>query len=127
MAPIWPDALPDGVCARLHRRVGNARSGLVLKLKHAFSMAADALHHQSVVPDLGDAALAYMAEDALARNQSVPRGAVRANAVAGWLTLSGVVRSQRQREEAAACVRNLPFLTGLALTSRCTRLAGRVG
>lgn len=60
-----------------------------------------------------DDELAYMAQVALTWNRDLPPGAVRASAVAGWLTLSGEVLWHCQRQDAAECVRHLPGVVGI--------------
>lgn len=70
-------------------------------------------HRRSVVPELSDVELAYMAQMALAWHRDLPPGAVRASAEAGWLTLSGEVLWHCQRQDAAECVRHLPGVAGV--------------
>ena len=66
------------------------------------------------LPVLCDAELSYLAQSALAWNQELlPRG-LRASATAGWLTLSGEVLWNYQRQDAAECVRYLPGLAGFS-------------
>ncbi len=64
-------------------------------------------------PELSDAELAYEAQVALTWNRDLPPGAVRASALAGWLTLSGEVLWHCQRQDAAECVRHLPGVVGV--------------
>jgi len=63
---------------------------------------------------LSDEELASMAQSALSWNLTLPFGAVKANASAGWLTLSGEVLWHYQRQDAEECVRHLPGLAGFS-------------
>ena len=61
-----------------------------------------------------DADLARSAESVLGWTTSVPAGAVQVLVEGGWLTLSGEVEWQYQRQDAADSVRYLPGVTGVS-------------
>lgn len=69
---------------------------------------------QPALPMLCDAELAYLAQSALTWNRELLPCGVRASATAGWLTLSGEVLWNYQRQDAAECVRYLPGLAGVS-------------
>jgi len=62
----------------------------------------------------GDAAIATAAIDRLARDGSVPRGAVSVKVEQGWITLTGQVDSVRQKEAAAHDVHGLFGVVGVS-------------
>lgn len=68
---------------------------------------------QPTLPALSDAELAYMAQSALAWNRELFPAGVRVSAAAGWLTLSGEVLWNYQRQDAVECVRHLPGVVGV--------------
>ena len=68
----------------------------------------------SAIPVLSDSELAYLAQSALAWNRELFPAGVSASAKAGWLTLSGQVLWNYQRQDAAECVRHLPGLAGVS-------------
>jgi osmotically-inducible protein OsmY len=55
---------------------------------------------------------------ALTWNRCLPPGQVRAQVESGWLTLSGQVLRDAQRQDAEDCLRDLPGLAGV--TNRIT-------
>lgn len=61
-----------------------------------------------------DADIARSAENILGWTGSLPADAVKVMVEGGWLTLSGEVEWQYQRQDAAAAVRHLPGITGLS-------------
>mgnify|MGYP001557317611 CR=1 FL=1 len=71
-------------------------------------------HHPPALPAFSDAELAYLAQGSLAWNWELLPGGIRASAKAGWLTLSGEVLWNYQRQDAAECVRCLPGLAGVS-------------
>lgn len=101
-------------CAPPYRRHFHTGRSCLAQLCRCLVNAHE-LRRQTAAPDLFDTALAYMAEAALARHHSLPPGAVRASAMAGWLTLTGVVSWHQQRQDAAACVSDLPGLAGISI------------
>lgn len=64
--------------------------------------------------ELSDTEIACMAQAALGWNSNLPRGAIRADASAGWVTLSGEVSWHFQRQDAENCVRDLPGVEGVS-------------
>lgn len=90
-------------------------------------MNASRQHPRPLKLELSDAELAYMAQAALTWSRDLPPGAVRASAVAGWLTLSGEVLWHYQRQDAAECVRHLPGVAGIKndITLRSSRASVR--
>jgi len=66
------------------------------------------------LPAFSDADLASIAQGALAWNHSLPPGGVRASVEGGWVTLSGEVHWNYQRQDAIDCVRALPSVAGIS-------------
>ena len=76
-----------------------------------------AVEMQVRLSDLGkrtDADIAGSARNILAWSSSVPAGAVKVLVEGGWLTLSGDVEWQYQRQDAAESVRHLLGVTGVS-------------
>jgi osmotically-inducible protein OsmY len=61
-----------------------------------------------------DADIAESAKNILGWTSSLPRDAVKVMVEGGWLTLSGDVEWQYQRQEAADCVRYMLGVTGVS-------------
>jgi len=61
-----------------------------------------------------DADIARSAQNILSWTSSVPTDAVKVLVEGGWMTLSGDVEWQYQRQDAADSVRHLPGVTGLS-------------
>lgn len=61
-----------------------------------------------------DADIARSAQSILTWTHSLPTNAVKVQVEGGWLTLSGIVEWQYQRQDAAASLRHLPGVTGVS-------------
>lgn len=61
-----------------------------------------------------DADIARSAQSVLTWTRSVPADAVKVQVEGGWITLSGTVEWQFQRQDAAASLRHLPGVTGVS-------------
>jgi len=78
------------------------------------AMAVEMTVKLSELGDRTDADMARSAENLLSWTKTLPTDAVKVMVEAGWLTLSGDVEWQYQKQDAAERVRFLPGITGIS-------------